>query len=161
MNLVVNIIVIIVRQNPDSPGSYLSSEPTPLRAVQNAFDCFCQFYTRCLALEDMGHVIDKLEILVLGGTWSSYPVSYQEEFIRDVYFSANVYYDLRNGKDIREKMSMDEEIEFNAGSSDCHIIGLTLETRPDVINIAEILRFRTIWCNQSSSWGFNTLMILS
>ena len=36
--------------------------------------------------------IDKIEILVLGGTWSHYPVKYQEEFIRDLYYAANIYY---------------------------------------------------------------------
>jgi histone acetyltransferase (RNA polymerase elongator complex component) len=41
----------------------------------------------------MGHNIDKIELLVLGGTWSEYPKEYQEEFITKLYYSANVFYD--------------------------------------------------------------------
>lgn len=38
-----------------------------------------------------GHPVDKIELLVLGGTWSSYPHDYQEEFVRDLFYAANTY----------------------------------------------------------------------
>ena len=84
-----------------------------------------------------------MEILVLGGTWRHYPVQYQEEFIRDIYYSANTFYD-----DIkREKFSLENEIFLNQ-SAKSRIIGLTLETRPDAINKYEIRRFRKYGCTR-------------
>uniref|UniRef100_A0A0G4F1H4 tRNA carboxymethyluridine synthase n=1 Tax=Chromera velia CCMP2878 TaxID=1169474 RepID=A0A0G4F1H4_9ALVE len=77
---------------PGQPRSYLSTEPAVLRANQNGFDAVSQFNDRASTLERNGHTIDKIEILILGGTWSGYPRDYQEEFIRDVYYAANVYY---------------------------------------------------------------------
>jgi histone acetyltransferase (RNA polymerase elongator complex component) len=49
--------------------------------------------SRISSLSRMGHQIDKIELLVLGGTWSEYPKEYQEEFITALYYSANVYFD--------------------------------------------------------------------
>ena len=39
----------------------------------------------------MGHPVDKLEILILGGTWDHYPIDYREQFIRNIYHSVNIY----------------------------------------------------------------------
>ena len=70
-------------------------------------------------------------------------VQYQEEFIRDIYYSANTFYD-----DIkREKFSLENEIVLNQ-SAKSRIIGLTLETRPDAINKYEIRRFRKYGCTR-------------
>jgi hypothetical protein len=86
----------------------------------------------------MGHIPDKLEVIVLGGTWSEYPRNYQDSFITDIYYSANIYFD---NEPKRSKKTLEEEIEINE-TSKIHIIGLTLETRPDTINISEISNFR-------------------
>lgn len=79
---------------PDEPGqprSYLSTEPAVARANQNEFCPVRQFYDRAGTLAKQGHTVDKVEIIVLGGTWSGYPRDYQEEFCRDLFYAANTF----------------------------------------------------------------------
>lgn len=71
------------------PKSYLSNEPACQRAEQHFFDPYLQTLTRLHALENMGHATDKLEIIILGGTWSDYPRSYQTWFIHQVFKALN------------------------------------------------------------------------
>lgn len=121
----------------DQPRSYLYDEPAVHRANDNDFDPIKQFNSRVSTLIDIGHNIDKIELLILGGTWCSYPVQYQEKFITELYYAANVYYDI----DKRPILTLEEEMELNEKAT-LHIIGLTLETRPDTITLEEIKRFR-------------------
>lgn len=121
----------------DQPRSYLFSEPAVLRANDNGFDAILQFNARVSTLIDIGHNVDKIELLILGGTWCSYPKQYQERFITELYYAANVYYDIIK----RPMLSLEEEIYMNENAK-LHIIGLTLETRPDTITMEEIKRFR-------------------
>ncbi|UKJ90170.1 histone acethyltransferase-like protein [Theileria orientalis] len=130
---------------PGQPRSYLSTEPAVLRANQNDFDAVKQFYDRANTLYKNGHVVDKIEIIVLGGTWSGYPRSYQEEFIRDLFYAANIYPD--NLSKARERYSIEREHDLNEKSK-CRIIGLTLETRPDRINSTEIELLRKYGCTR-------------
>jgi elongator complex protein 3 len=111
------------------PRSYRSEEPGNMRATENGFDPVRQFFARVRQLETCGHPVDKCEILVLGGTWSFYPVGYQEYFITSLYYAANIYLDWRQQ---REMLSLEEEQRINE-TSRCRIIGITLETRPDCI----------------------------
>ena len=60
----------------DMPRSYLSSEPAVMRAMEFDFDIAKQFKSRVGTLKNNGHAIDKVEIIVLGGTFSSYPREY-------------------------------------------------------------------------------------
>ena len=69
---------------PAQPRSYLHDEPAVKRANENGFDAVLQFTDRAATLAMNGHPVDKIELLVLGGTWASYPLAYQEEFIRDL-----------------------------------------------------------------------------
>ena len=55
------------------PKSYLHAEPACARAEQNCFDPYLQVSARLTALTQMGHATDKIELIVLGGTWSDYP----------------------------------------------------------------------------------------
>lgn len=121
----------------DQPRSYLFSEPAVLRANDNNFDAILQFNARVSTLIDLGHNVDKIELLILGGTWCSYPLQYQERFITELYYAANIYYDANK----RQILSLEEEIKLNE-TSKLHIIGLTLETRPDTITLEEIKNFR-------------------
>jgi ELP3 family radical SAM enzyme/protein acetyltransferase len=95
----------------------------------------------------MGHIPDKLEIIVLGGTWSEYPRNYQDCFITDLYYAANSYFDSEQNEHKRPKLSLEEEIEINE-TAKIHIIGLTLETRPDTITLEEITNFRRYNCTR-------------
>eukprot|EP01055_Gregarina_sp_Pseudo9_P005397 Gregarina_sp_Pseudo_9__5396@NODE_65_length_4632_cov_53_918354_g60_i0_p1_GENE_NODE_65_length_4632_cov_53_918354_g60_i0NODE_65_length_4632_cov_53_918354_g60_i0_p1_ORF_typecomplete_len796_score302_05Radical_SAM/PF04055_21/3_2e22Radical_SAM/PF04055_21/8_9e03Radical_SAM_C/PF16199_5/4_3e22Acetyltransf_1/PF00583_25/1_3e04Acetyltransf_1/PF00583_25/5_2e08Acetyltransf_10/PF13673_7/9_9e03Acetyltransf_10/PF13673_7/0_00023RXLR/PF16810_5/0_3Acetyltransf_7/PF13508_7/0_37Alpha_GJ/PF03229_13/3_5e03Alpha_GJ/PF032 len=78
---------------PGQPRSYLSTEPAVLRGNQNGWDPARQFWDRARTLTKNGHTVDKVELLVLGGTWSGYAHEYQEEFVRDLFYAANVYYE--------------------------------------------------------------------
>ena len=111
-----------------NPRSYLSDEPTVARGLQNDFDAVKQFNSRGIQYVMNGHNVDKLEIIVLGGTWTEYPRKYQETFIRDIFWAANTFYD----KEKREKKTLTEEHLINENSN-CRIIGLTLEMRPEVL----------------------------
>ena len=127
----------------EQPRSYISTEPGVRRANQSNYDAVLQFFDRGSSLESCGHNIDKVELLILGGTWSHYPVEYQEEFIRDTYYAANIFYDRKE----RKRLSLEDEININQYAK-CRIIGLTLETRPDCINKYEIERFRKYNCTR-------------
>ena len=74
---------------PGQPRSYLHDEPAVKRANENRFDPVLQFTDRAATLAMNGHPVDKIELLVLGGTWASYPHAYQETFVRDLFFAAN------------------------------------------------------------------------
>ena len=63
------------------PKSYLASEPACQRAERNFFDPYLQVKARLQVLESMGHTTDKVELIVLGGTWSDYPEAYQRWFV--------------------------------------------------------------------------------
>jgi len=70
---------------PDADGmpkSYLPDEPGARRAAQCGFDPYLQVRTRLATFEAMGHTADKVELLILGGTWSAYPRTYREWFVR-------------------------------------------------------------------------------
>jgi len=125
------------------PKSYLYTEPAVLRANHNEFDAIKQINSRISSLINMGHNVDKLEILVLGGTWSEYPKEYQEEFITKMYYAVNVYHN----EEKREIKSLEEEINDNENAK-IHIIGLTLEMRSDSISLNEIKRLRRFNCTR-------------
>ena len=131
----------------DMPRSYLSTEPAEMRAQEVNFDTVLQFRSRMMTLEKNGHKPDKAEIIVLGGTFSTYPRSYQREFVRDVYYAANTYFTYGLDKKKRDKGTIEEEQILNENAG-CHIVGFTLETRPDQINKAEIKRFREYGCTR-------------
>lgn len=128
---------------PGQPRSYLKGEPGVLRANKYGFDCVRQMWGRMETLAAIGHPVDKLEVLVLGGTWTSYPQQYREEFCRDIYFAANTF----GQKECRDRLSLLEEKRQNKDAH-CKVIGLTLETRPDTITPDEIKRFRMYGCTR-------------
>ncbi|UIZ28241.1 hypothetical protein KXD40_004316 [Peronospora effusa] len=128
---------------PDQPRSYLHDEPSVLRANRNDFDPVLQFCDRCVTLAMNGHPVDKIELLVLGGTWASYPIEYQENFIRDLFYAANTFFE----REKRERHSLDEEKLENETAA-VKIIGITLETRPDCITPEELRRFRRYGCTR-------------
>lgn len=83
------------------PKSYLSDEPGAQRAEQNSFDPYLQTYTRLQSYHNTGHPTDKLEIIILGGTWSFYPESYQIWFIKRIFDAAH---DFGAGIDRRQEV---------------------------------------------------------
>ena len=120
------------------PRSYLYHEPAVRRANRNNFQAFEQMIDRMDTLYVNGHTIDKLEIIVEGGTYTEYPIEYLNDFNRDTYYAANTYFD-KNPK--RGKLSLDEEVFINR-SAKVHIIGICIETRPDALSRDWIVHFR-------------------
>ena len=121
------------------PRSYLSAEPAVLRANRNDFDAHKQFNDRADALSMCGHPVDKIEIIILGGTWDHYPKEYRYEFMRDIYHAANIYSDNINV----DKYDLNDEILINETANN-RIIGITIETRPDCINMKSIKSYREL-----------------
>lgn len=71
------------------PKSYLANEPACQRAELTFFDPYVQVAARLQALHQMGHSTDKIELIVLGGTWSDYPEGYQYWFIKELFRALN------------------------------------------------------------------------
>lgn len=115
------------------PKSYLHDEPGAMRAERHAFDPYAQTAARINALENIGHPADKIELLILGGTWSSYPRNYQEWFVKRCL-------DAMNGVD---SGTLAEAQERNA-RGERRNVGLVVETRPDHVDEDELRWFRTL-----------------
>lgn len=71
------------------PKSYLHDEPACQRAERNWFDPYLQVTARLHTLHQMGHVTDKVELIVLGGTWSDYPEAYQIWYMHELFRALN------------------------------------------------------------------------
>ena len=132
---------------PGQPRSYLFGEPGVLRANQSEFDCVTQMHNRIQSYKVNGHPTDKFEVLILGGTIHSYPKSYLETFMRDLYYAANVCTDIPPYR-IRESLIAEKALNT---ASKHRVIGLTVETRPDCITPAELRDFRR--------WGVTRVQI--
>jgi elongator complex protein 3 (tRNA carboxymethyluridine synthase) len=121
----------------DMPKSYLSNEPAVMRAILCKFDPFKQVELRLRALKNTGHKTDKCELIIMGGTWSYLPKQYQTRFIKRCFDAFNG----KKAKNIKQAQKWNEKAKFR-------VIGLTLETRPDYIDIAEIKRMRELGCTR-------------
>ena len=117
------------------PRSYIPEEPACRRAKQNDFDACKQFWDRATSYSCAGHPVDKIELIILGGTWDNYDWEYRKEFVRDLFYAANTFYQVEK----RERLSLAEEHTINE-SALCKIIGLTIETRPDYCNKPEYIK---------------------
>lgn len=119
------------------PKSYLSNEPAVMRAILNKFDPFKQVQMRLRALKTTGHNTEKCELIVMGGTWSYLPKKYQTWFIKRCFDAFNG----RTSKTLDQAQKRNETAKFR-------VIGLTLETRPDYIDVNEIKRMRELGCTR-------------
>jgi elongator complex protein 3 len=102
------------------PQSYTGHEPAALRGIQNNFDPYLQVRTRIQQLKAIGHKIDKIELIIMGGTFPATPLDYQKQFIQRCL-------DAITGKDSTSL----EVAKKNAEKSKTHNVGITVETRPD------------------------------
>src|ERR1700690_4328254 len=71
------------------PKSYRADEPGAMRGLEHNFDPYAQVQSRIQALESLGHPTDKIELLILGGTWSSYKRDYQGWFVKRCFDAMN------------------------------------------------------------------------
>jgi elongator complex protein 3 len=103
-----------------SPQSYTGFEPAALRGSQNSFDPYEQVQSRIRQLTAIGHKVDKVELIVMGGTFPATPMEYQTWFIQRCLDA------LTN----KTSQSLDEA-KANAEISKTRNVGITVETRPD------------------------------
>lgn len=115
------------------PKSYLPDEPGAARAVQNEFDPYRQVRSRIDSLAANGHPTDKIELLILGGTWSSYKRDYQEWFVQRCFDAMN----LGDSASLAEAQRINETAPHRN-------VGLVIETRPDEIDAGELRWLRTL-----------------
>ena len=103
-----------------SPQSYTGHEPAAMRGTQNNYDPYLQVQSRIDQLTAIGHKVDKIELIIMGGTFPATPIEYQTWFIQRCLDA------------ITQKPSASlEEAKTNAETSKTRNVGITVETRPD------------------------------
>ncbi len=131
------------------PKSYLKGEPAVQRAILTKFNPYLQTQTRLKSLRKTGHPTDKIELRIIGGTFSYYPEDYKVWFIKECFRAANEF---RKEKKPKKDSSKDitilwKELKKQQKKNErasSRIIGITIETRPDFIKIEEIKRMRKL-----------------
>lgn len=120
----------------DVPKSYLSNEPAVMRAIVCKYHPYKQVNARLRALNETGHIVEKISIRIIGGTFSEYPGRYQSWYIRELFRACNEF----KGDSSKDKTLA--ELQKNNQSAPCRIVEMSVETRQDKINNKELLRFR-------------------
>jgi elongator complex protein 3 len=133
-----------------APPSYTGEEPAALRARMFDFDPYRQTYNRLLQLESIGHPIDKVELIVMGGTFPSYFTCYQEWFVTRCIEAMNNYgltdedtkISIRNGGilTVPNKFNYLDDVQTANEKSSVRCVGRTFETRPDYAKIPDVDR---------------------
>jgi elongator complex protein 3 len=114
---------------PDAPKSYTPESPAVLRAKLCNYEPKRQVEQRLKILMDMGHPADKVELIVMGGTFLAYPEEYQYQFVKDCY-------DGLNGS---ESSTLEAAKKTNE-TAEHRCVGLCIETRPDWCREEEVKR---------------------
>jgi len=115
----------------DAPKSYMKDEPAVMRAMLAKYDAKRQMEIRMKALLMTGHSTDKIELRIVGGTWSYYPKEYKEDFIKKCFDACN-----------EEKSSTLKEAQKKNEKAKHRIVCLSIETRPDFVTKEEIKEMR-------------------
>ena len=103
-----------------STQSYTGYEPTSMRAIRARYDPYEQARGRVDQIKSLGHSVDKVEYIIMGGTFMSLPENYREDFISQLHNALSGY----------TTSSVDEAVA--AGEmSNVKCVGITIETRPD------------------------------
>jgi elongator complex protein 3 len=115
------------------PKSYLSGEPAAERAKRLKFDPYLQMKRRIEMLQFEGHPTDKIELRIVGGSFTFYPKEYQEWFVKRCFDGANG----KKSKNLEEAQKKNEKAKNR-------IVGISIETRPDLINEEEVKWLRKL-----------------
>lgn len=121
----------------DAPQSYTPESPVVLRAKKVNYDAKTQVINRLSVLKSMGHLTDKIELIIMGGTFLSYPEEFQFNFIKACY-------DGLNGS---ESESLEEAQQKNE-QADHRCVALCIETRPDWCSEKQIQNMRKFGCTR-------------
>lgn len=116
-----------------STQSYTGYEPTSMRAIRARYDPFEQARGRVDQIKSLGHSVDKVEYIIMGGTFMSLPESYRNEFISQLHNALSGYH----GANVDECVTAGE-------MSDIKCVGITIETRPDYClqpHLSSMLRY--------------------
>ncbi len=123
-----------------APPSYTGEEPAALRARMFDFHPYRQVYNRLMQLGSIGHPLDKVELIIMGGTFPSQPVCFQEWFVTRCLQAMNDFStDMDNQKVSRDYHALDtpmdfsylEDVQADNEKSRVRCVGMTFETRPD------------------------------
>ncbi|MBI2185288.1 MAG: tRNA uridine(34) 5-carboxymethylaminomethyl modification radical SAM/GNAT enzyme Elp3 [Thaumarchaeota archaeon] len=104
----------------NTPKSYTGTEPATMRGKQFDYDPYLQTESRIKQLENAGHRVSKAEIIIIGGTFLSYPPSYQQSFVKGCFDALNN----------QPSTSLTEAHRINE-TAKVRNVGVTVETRPD------------------------------
>ena len=163
---------IFCPNDPEMPKSYIKSEPGAMRALLNQFDPIKQVYNRLYSLQQTGHKTDKIEMIVLGGTWDFYPDDYKREFIQRLYDACNTFsqleienkvqnsdrkysFQVKNEDQIQLSSSLSESVKLNE-TAENRIIGLTIETTPPFVTHVNCRERREMWVTRIEMWVQST-----
>lgn len=122
-----------------TPQSYIGLEPAAQRGAQHSYNPFRQVLARLTELSEIGHDVDKVEIIVMGGTFPARPKNYKEWFMLGIFNALNVFG--------RRRVKIESDLEKAKRKNErvkARCIGITFETRPDYAkeeHIIEMLRF--------------------
>ncbi|HYS99836.1 MAG TPA: tRNA uridine(34) 5-carboxymethylaminomethyl modification radical SAM/GNAT enzyme Elp3 [Thermoplasmata archaeon] len=103
-----------------TPQSYLGTEPAARRAAEYRYDPSAQTSARIRALQNIGHATDKVDLIVIGGTFTALEVGYQEWFVKGCLEGMNGF----PATSLEDAQAANETAETRC-------IGLTIETKPD------------------------------
>lgn len=103
-----------------STQSYTGYEPTSMRAIRARYNPYVQARARVDQLRRLGHSVDKVEFILMGGTFMSLPADYRDYFIRNLHDALSGH----SSRDVAEAVRFSEQ-------STTRCIGMTIETRPD------------------------------
>ena len=138
------------------PKSYLPDEPGAMRALEHNFDPYTQVRSRLEALTAVGHPTDKVELLILGGTFSAYRRDYQEWFVKRCFQAMNVSQPGESNETRDEQMEAAPQpgrtsdhgslaqIHLMNESAPHRNVGLSIETRPDEVTPEELAWLRSL-----------------
>lgn len=145
--------------DPRMPKSYLSDEPACQRAERNLFHPYLQVASRLRTLHQMGHATDKVELIVLGGTWLDYPRDYRFGFTALMFKALNDTAELReealsssgefaSAHPITASPAVIEAAQRENEASPHRVVGLVFETRPDTITPEALHELRALGCTK-------------
>ena len=130
---------------PNVPKSYLSDEPAVMRAIRSKYNPYIQTQSRLIMFALSGHSIDKIEVIIKGGTFSFLPRRYRTFFIKQIYNACNTNITrlLKKGTTAVKKETIVHAQTTNE-TAPSRIIGINIETRPDYITTHELRYLRRL-----------------
>ncbi len=144
------------------PKSYLSDEPGAQRALSNKFDPYLQTFNRLLAFKNTGHPTSKIELLILGGTWSSYPIEYQIWFVKRCFDALNDFENYNQAEMLKddnlsqpfEEDKLEEIDGSNFSKSYNQIISSAIKNTKNILN--EVATWEELFVSHEKNQNSNT-----